>query len=82
MANGYANLNINPFMLQFYSQHMQNPQSQNIFNPNMMNFNISPELTQPINNQQNQRQDLNQLFGNLELLQNKGNNNFESENGE
>jgi len=82
MANGYRNLNMNPFIPQFYSQFMQSLQNQNMFNPNMMNFNISPELAQPINNQQNQRQDLNQLFGNLELLQNKGNNNFESENGE
>ena len=82
MANGYGNLNMNPFIPQFYSQFMQSLQNQNMFNPNMMNFNISPELAQPINNQQNQRQDLNQLFGNLELLQNKGNNNFESENGE
>ena len=79
LSNGY----INPYTLQIYSQLINqsnniNNISQNMFNQNMMNLNmgnLNQEYNQPVVNQQFQGQELNQLFGNLDLLQNKGTNN-------
>ena len=73
LSNGY----INPYTLQFYSQLINqsnniNNINQNIFNQNMISLNIgnlNQKSNQPVLNLQFQGQELNQLFGNLDLLQ-------------